>query len=805
MPGTTTSIRNVREFCVSILSLGDLESKLRRPRSQSGDLLPDDDRHPALLVSSPNRDPELTMGSGTERLPRLNQLRDPRARIECLERFANHELMAIELFAWALLAFPDLPAGLRRGFLRVLEEEQIHLGLYLERLRDLRAPSSPTAISTAGSGSQDEDDAPFTTLPLGNYFWQQVPVLSASPYGPRAFLAAMGLTFEQANLDYSLLYRDAFRDAGDEETARVIERVHRDEIGHVRLAATWIRRLATEARHEDVDRDGASPVKADLDTIEIDAVDLDAVESGVVETAVGNDAEKRRVDRFDGSRSSSFRSDVELYVEAVPFPLSAARAKGRRFDAESRRRAGLSEEMIAFVRDAVPYDRNEGTPARGDHELFANLGAEEELEPRPDAISERESLPHREYSGKPARAWSSTAARNAAALSAIWLLATGLPETSRVFLPGAPRRRSGSSADRLHPAVREWMASQSQLSSIMTVLSEGARLTSTSQCGGLIPWLSTDAALQRAQQEGLQYLGPDPDVVSRVHDKAFAVRVGAASWSDSVARFVALLSPSELRDEARAAEWIASLVATWPAQLRKSLTLKPWFGTSGRGRVFGVEGKLPPASIRGLARLADRGGAVLEPWFDRTGDFSVQLLVRRSGEIELLGSTEQIVARSGLYLGNRGILHAELSAGERRAKAFECPSVDREFECSSGHPEDARLEDAAIAIAQAAADQRFFGPCGVDSFSYRSLDESEQIRPVVEFNARITTGTLALAAVRAVLEITGETSATRWEFRLSGTRDQNRQSSVDDPSPSCWRVTFPLLVDGESGPIVRLG
>jgi hypothetical protein len=552
----------------------------------------------------------------------------------------------------------------------------------------------------------------------------------------------MGLTFEQANLDYSLLYRDAFLDAGDEETARVIERVHRDEIGHVRLAATWIRRLANI---------------------------------------------------HDGSGSSSSRSDVDLYFEAVPFPLSAARAKGRRFDAESRRRAGLSEEMIAFVRDAVPYDRSEGAPAGDVVELFANLGAEEELEPRPDTTSE--SLPRREYREKSARAWSSTAIRNAAAVSVIWLLATGQAGTSRVFLPGASRRRSGSSSDRLHPALREWLASQSQPSSIMAALSEGARLTSTtSQLGALLPWLSTDAALERARQGDLQYLGPDPEVVSRVHDKAFAVRVGAASWNDPASRFVAVLNPPELRGAINAAERIESLVATWPAQLRKSFTMKPRFGTSGRGRVFGAEGKLPLASIRGFARLADRGGAVLEPWFDRTRDFSVQLLVRRSGEIELLGSTEQIVARSGLYLGNRGILDAELSAGERRVK---------EFECASGHPEDAQLVDAAFAIAQAAADEGFFGPCGVDSFTYRSLDGSERIRPVVEFNARITTGTLALAAVRAVLEITGETSATRWEFRLSGARDQNAQSPIDNPTPS-WRVTFPLFADGETGPTVRL-
>ena len=45
-------------------------------------------------------------------------------------------------------------------------------------------------------------------------------------------------------------------------------------------------------------------------------------------------------------------SDIALYERAAPFPLSAARAKGRRFDVGSRRDAGLSEPFIEYVRTA---------------------------------------------------------------------------------------------------------------------------------------------------------------------------------------------------------------------------------------------------------------------------------------------------------------------------------------------------------------------------------------------------------------------------------------------------------------------
>src|SRR5690606_14818370 len=104
------------------------------------------------------------------------------------------------------------------------------------------------------------------------------------------------------------------------------------------------------------------------------------------------------------------------------------------------------------------------------------------------------------------------------------------------------------------------------------------------------------------------------------------------------------------------------------------------------------------------------------------------------------------------------------------SRTIEANTLSREQECASGHREEARLVEAAFTVARAAASHGFFGPCGVDSFSYRSLDGSERIRPVVEFNARITTGTLALTAVRAALEVSGQTDAGHWEFRLSGAR-----------------------------------
>jgi hypothetical protein len=288
----------VREFCLRVLERGDLASKLAPPLAADGRALPDEPAGPALEIERPARAPGLRMRGGSERLPRPGELRHAKERATCLARFAHHELMAVEYFAWALLRWPDLPRELRRGLLSALVDEQRHCRLYLTRLE-------------AHGGRFDGDDH-------SDYFWRHAPAIAASPAGPRAFLSAMGLTLEQANLDFTLTYRDAFAEAGDEESAAVCQQVHDDEVAHVALAARWLVRL-----------DALGPT-----------------------TGEGGDESKAK--------------DLELYLDSVPFPLGPARAKGRRFEVGPRRRAGLSRELIEHVRAArSSQERSRGATRAG--------------------------------------------------------------------------------------------------------------------------------------------------------------------------------------------------------------------------------------------------------------------------------------------------------------------------------------------------------------------------------------------------------------------------------------------------------
>ncbi len=176
-------------------------------------------RAPRAAPEAPGRPRGLELAAGgTARLPGLSALHDPRQRGRLLHAFANHELQALELMALALLRFPDAPAAFRRGLVGALQEEQLHLTLYLERM---------TALGVE-----------FGEQPLGGFFWR---VMAPMP-SPLDFMAHMALTFEQANLDFARSYGARLREVGDEATAAILDRIHADEVGHVKLGLVWFER-----------------------------------------------------------------------------------------------------------------------------------------------------------------------------------------------------------------------------------------------------------------------------------------------------------------------------------------------------------------------------------------------------------------------------------------------------------------------------------------------------------------------------------------------------------------------------------
>lgn len=214
-PSRVSSAVSLRGWAERVLFGPTLEDKLWHPAATV-----DDEPGPALDVPrAPGRAPGLALSDEPAiAAPREDALHEPHAVGLLLHSFANHELLALELMALALLRFPEAPAAFRRGVATTLGEEQTHLRLYLQRMQQLGVELGER--------------------PLGGLLWR---VMAPMPT-PLDYVAHMALTFEQANLDFALEHATTLRRVGDETTAAILDRVYADEIGHVKLGLVWFQR-----------------------------------------------------------------------------------------------------------------------------------------------------------------------------------------------------------------------------------------------------------------------------------------------------------------------------------------------------------------------------------------------------------------------------------------------------------------------------------------------------------------------------------------------------------------------------------
>lgn len=265
----------VRAFAERVLRSSSLEEKLRRPDDGLTDHAPGE----AVCIDVPGRPEDLRFAARRTApgMPKAGALRNQNKRAVAHHILANHELQALEVMADVALRFPEAPSGFRIGLATIMQDEQRHTRMHVER--------------AAALGLR------FGELPVNSYIWEK----SRSFGSVLDYLATLPLLFEGRNLDHTIEFADWFEAAGDTRSAALIRTIHRDEIEHVAFGIEWLRRLKPKEK-----------------------------------------------------------SDWEVFVAHLKWPLRPAKARGDRFQIEARRQAGLEDDFIERLQ-AAQDDDQQGT------------------------------------------------------------------------------------------------------------------------------------------------------------------------------------------------------------------------------------------------------------------------------------------------------------------------------------------------------------------------------------------------------------------------------------------------------------
>lgn len=214
---------NIIDYCEHILFCPKVEDKLLSPSEVScferkvGKTIP----------VMPARDSQYKFSEKRAKFPKAGSLHDDKNKALALHFFANHELLAIEMMAGAIIKFAHSVNSVEFkkisiGILSAIKDEQKHFKLYQSRFNELGLK--------------------FGDVPVNDFFWRYFDELKSF----EDFFSIMSLTFEAANLDFAYYYAGVFRSIGDDKTANILDIIYKDELKHVQLGAFWVKNLSKQ-------------------------------------------------------------------------------------------------------------------------------------------------------------------------------------------------------------------------------------------------------------------------------------------------------------------------------------------------------------------------------------------------------------------------------------------------------------------------------------------------------------------------------------------------------------------------------
>jgi uncharacterized ferritin-like protein (DUF455 family) len=710
----------LREFAERILFATTLEEKLQCPVNITDEWA----GLPLVTPTMPGGPPELRFkppGARKADFPGVHCLEHESARGRLLHFFANHELLATELMALVLLRFPDAPPAFRRGVLQTLEDEQEHTRLYLRRMREC--------------GVQ------FGQLPVSGYFWRAISGMES----PMDYVAGLSLTFEQANLDFARQFQREFAAVGDGETARLLDRVYHDEIGHVAYGLKWFRRWKNPQE-----------------------------------------------------------SVWEAFCRQLRFPLSPQRAKGPTLNVEGRHAAGLEP---AFIDELSVYSQSKGrtpnvfvfnpfaegriaqgksfTPVKHQKQLARDLANLPQFLCRQDDVVLVEQRPSvRFLSGlkqagfalpefvelKEGRIPSESSLRRRKLGSLRpWAWAPDSVELfeplfGKLSQPGEPGQYFNEDIARLYS--KSWSAEF-----LLKVLK---RLRGSGE-------LSFQGESAKPFSPPLSGLTHPLGASGTAHDQSGSLTVG---W---------VCTDREVGVTARTFEEVLAAIAAIRGSGHHKVVIKEEIGLAGHNSLRLWEPELLEKQRRWLGHNLEHGRRlVVEPWLERELDFSVQFEMGEPG-LKLCGYTGLLNDRKGQYQANW--------AAPNFARRMPTEAV-----ALLGGPTDIadRVQHLYTEIAALLEPQLraagYRGPLGIDAFVYRTLAGARRLKPIVEINPRYTMG-------RVTVELMRRACPGSFGLLRLVSRAMARREGIDGFS-AYWgwlRERFPLRLDGHPVPKILSG
>lgn len=218
----------LRAAALRALSVTEPEAKCEAVRAMQAIVKLDADVRLAAPANLPGRPPrpELVVPSQVPRRSMASQ----EGRASLLHALAHIEFNAINLALDILWRFPGMPDAFYVDWYKVAFEEAEHFSMLAQRLQSL------------GFAYGD--------FPAHNGLWEMAEKTRSDIL---ARIALVPRTLEARGLDVSPAIRQRLMQAGDAESAALLDIILRDEVGHVAIGNHWYNWLCAQRQIDPVD------------------------------------------------------------------------------------------------------------------------------------------------------------------------------------------------------------------------------------------------------------------------------------------------------------------------------------------------------------------------------------------------------------------------------------------------------------------------------------------------------------------------------------------------------------------------